>query len=281
MESKSFFIFLDTDNTMWDYNDNTKYSVTKCITCQRVSEESVNALNYLMFCLYKLGYNPKVVITSGDRKDWESCKSKFYSAGLHDNYDMLKLPVDKRRDRWERIGVMLYDDYKGRQSKLYAENRKYNFLDRLHFKFYNKVDNFIVIQSAMDRTLSPMQTLTIGIGDKLNKNNVDLYMIRHGLDNSERILKKYGVRNLMGGGANHKPRRTYFDLMQDEYNEFNAIKKQEMEEKMIKNADELHQQSVENKKKKFYARKITRVEMPDNINNQTNKNQEDSNLQME
>lgn len=253
----NFYIFLDIEGTMWNESVADSFSARRAFNSQKVSVESMDTLNYFMFCLAKCGYTPKLVITSGDRRDWEACKAKLYGAGLDENYQLIKLPVNKKLDRWDRIGVMLYDDEKGKMSRIADGNRKYTIFDRIHFKYYQKKNNFAVIQYTADKNYAQMQTITIGNGEQLSMNKVNLFMARNNMSFSIDYLAELEKEkhNALKNNNNRKF-KSFYDFLKEGYETYKKEKAIQMEDKIAENVDALHNMAKTNKKIRFKKAKI-------------------------
>ena len=258
-----FFVFLDINNTLWSNQDSDKYNIHDYRVDQSVSEESADALNYLLLGLKNANYNPILVITSGDRRDWEKCKSKLYSAGLDDIFTLVKLPINSRLGRWDRIGVMLHDAAKGKRDKILSGERKYTFIDSFFYRYYTKCHNYVSIESHANMTfnMSLNNTIFIYRGDKLSINKVNLFFAKNCMDINDKFQKQYLdviSKDRQNNGNKKVKVISYYDFLKQEYAEFKAKRKIKKEEQMAEYIDSVKGISQINRHTKFKLKKLNK-----------------------
>ena len=138
-KKEKFFIFLDIDGTLWDRRPR---ELALTFMHDEFNPESVKAVLYLMDELKKEDYDPKIVIISKQRADWENCLDTMHYNGFPEDIDFIKLPIGKYT-RGERISLFLNDYYIGKD--ITKGERKFGFMDRFSLGFASKCFNYVVI----------------------------------------------------------------------------------------------------------------------------------------
>ena len=138
MSMEKFYIFLDIDGTLWDRE---WAEIPYAIEYYCFKPSSVIAVHFLCDELKLRNFEPQIVITSKQREDWEDCQHTLYDNNMP-NVPTLKLPIGKHT-RGERISLFMYDASKNRN--VAKGTRVFSPLDSLHFRYTDKVLNFVVI----------------------------------------------------------------------------------------------------------------------------------------
>lgn len=160
----NFYIFLDIDGVLWDWKfllDKIKAKET-LLTDFKFKPESVDALNYLIYCIDDK-YDAKLVISSTWRADMFLTKSALYKNGLIYNKEMEStpvLPLSIPKKRGSEIRRFL-EQKNEMENYVVIDNNEFDFAKTLN------MDKFI-------KTNGKYESLTYDLVDKFLEKNTDI-----------------------------------------------------------------------------------------------------------
>ena len=135
MNKSNYYIFLDIDGTLWDY-DYRMYNKSGLL-----KPESMEALNLLISVLDK-NYNPRIVITSRRRKNFEATCKWLYDSGLNKDFSNIDRTPWEEGDRGKKIlNYMHVREKDVIYSKNKFKNKLANLMGRKVFKNYVVIDD--------------------------------------------------------------------------------------------------------------------------------------------
>lgn len=179
MSNNNYYIFLDIDGTLWDFNALPVAFVYSKILC----EDSINAINNLAEQLENNGYNPQYIIISKQRTAWERCKQLLYNNGLRKDILIKPLPLG-RRSRGARICIYMYN----MEHNINCENlpQRKKLSDLIKIPFARSFNNYVVIDdniANLIKTIPNEKIIQTNINSgRLKQNMVDKYLVSQNIN---------------------------------------------------------------------------------------------------
>ena len=165
MNKSDYFVFLDIDGTLWDWEYRLKHKG------KLLRPESMNALNYLLDKLSE-SYNVKIVMTSKRRQYFKETCKLLYDSGLDSKYNNID------RTPWEEgaRGKKILEYMKNQGCKFPQQNNKVvmKMLKMLRKKIFS---NYVVLDDDIDKITEYIPRQRI-ISPNMDYNSLDLKMVK-------------------------------------------------------------------------------------------------------